>query len=141
MSRGCELLRSLDLCGAARCPATKSGCAMGCANASMMHLFGGKNPGAWKVPTGASPVASPRRGEAARATSPPPVVRPGPSDMITEFAQQVRLRFPPLVILQTCYDAMLRRLEETLTSSSSPDQICLLSLDGGGIRGLIIIQA
>ncbi|VDM68426.1 unnamed protein product, partial [Strongylus vulgaris] len=102
------------MCGALPCKPNKIGCVSGCANDA--------------------PVDSPKTDEkeSAQSTSEATFME----EPIRDFTQKV-------LILQyvMCYDGLISRLEKLASRGEKPsNMVNLLSMDGGGIRGLVILQ-
>ncbi|KAL3098401.1 hypothetical protein niasHT_022765 [Heterodera trifolii] len=172
-----DLLKSLIICDARRCPLTKVGCVSGCVNEKQLNKL--KRPSTSSMPssatgnttstsTAASSTASSSSSSsttsasaaAAAATAPPTQPAAGASTtapkpasytsvMVEDFENRAfdkeQFRFNKLLDIQhnDIYDEVLDKLPEVSSDEGSPPDhnfINVLSLDGGGIRGLVIIQ-
>ncbi|KAL3096379.1 hypothetical protein niasHS_004345 [Heterodera schachtii] len=182
-----DLLKSLIICGARRCPLTKVGCVSDCVNEKQLNKL--KKPSTSSMPssvtgnttstsTSASSTASSSSSSsttsaasavaatAAAATAPPTqpanssqpaagasTTAPKPASytsvMVEDFENRAfakeEFRFNKLLDIQhnDIYDEVFDKLPEVFSDEGSPPDhnfINVLSLDGGGIRGLVIIQ-
>ncbi|GMT36222.1 hypothetical protein PFISCL1PPCAC_27519, partial [Pristionchus fissidentatus] len=116
-----DILRSLLLCGAARCDSSKSGCVSGCVNNAMLA----------RIKSGSQIGDDPN---SPRTTS----MISGLEDEEKKLVVDNKIRFHTQDVF---YNNLLRRLEELEKKGDKPRNfVNLLSMDGGGIRGLVIIQ-
>ncbi|KAK6033358.1 ankyrin repeat protein, partial [Ostertagia ostertagi] len=115
--REVALLKSLVLCGARTCEPKKTGCVSGCVNETMVSAF--KN---------ASECDSPRLTESAPSSE--------------DYPDTVEVDHPIRDFTQKMfYDGLIARLEDMASQGKKPsNMVNLLSMDGGGIRGLVILQ-
>ncbi|WKY14278.1 hypothetical protein Q1695_000097 [Nippostrongylus brasiliensis] len=109
------LLKSLIMCGARSCSPTKVGCVSGCVNEAMVGLL----------------KASSSDCDSPRSTN-------FPDEFPTEAEDDNPIRDFTQKML---YEGLIARLEELASIGEKPKNIVnLLSMDGGGIRGLVILQ-
>ncbi|KAI3420797.1 hypothetical protein GPALN_014417 [Globodera pallida] len=131
-----ELLKSLIICEARRCPLTKVGCVSGCVNEKALHML--KNP--CSIPAMALPSSS--------NTTTKNTAGGYTSVMLEDFEKRKfdkeEYRFNKLLDLEhnAVYDEIFQKLADLCAEGHAVDHnfINVLSLDGGGIRGLVILQ-
>ncbi|PAV57630.1 hypothetical protein WR25_23284 [Diploscapter pachys] len=114
------LIKSLILCGAKRCEPNKQGCVSACVNESMIGLLKTNSTGV--------ECESPRSFSAVLSAEmyPESVEVDHP---IRDYTQKV------------FYEQLIERLEKIAAEGEKPkNMVNLLSMDGGGIRGLVILQ-
>uniref|UniRef100_A0A1I7X8E1 PNPLA domain-containing protein n=1 Tax=Heterorhabditis bacteriophora TaxID=37862 RepID=A0A1I7X8E1_HETBA len=110
-----SLLKSLILCGARRCRANKLGCVSGCVNEAMLGLLKSSS---------CVDTESPRMAHVDSHAESVEIDHP-----VKDFSQKV------------FYDSLINRLNSLAACNQKPkNMVNLLSMDGGGIRGLVIIQ-
>ncbi|CAJ0565572.1 unnamed protein product, partial [Mesorhabditis spiculigera] len=117
--RQADLLKSLILCGANRCDASKTGCVGGCVEEKMMPL----------MRSSTEDCNSPRPGQLTEKPNPLNYAAPLEEHPIKDHMQKM------------FYEKLLKRMEVLASRGEAAHKMVnLLSLDGGGIRGLVIIQ-
>jgi hypothetical protein len=119
-----EMLKALIICGAKRCPSSKSGCVSGCADDKMLHIL--KKPAS--LPDVKAQVRS-------------------PTSLVQQFEdrqfEKEQYRYNKILDWEhnAIYKDMITALNEMANQKpNSSNIINCLSLDGGGIRGLVITQ-
>uniref|UniRef100_A0A915LLK6 phospholipase A2 n=2 Tax=Meloidogyne incognita group TaxID=654580 RepID=A0A915LLK6_MELJA len=119
-----ELLKSLIICGAKRCPATKIGCVSGCVDNKTLRAI--------KKPSSSMPLIVPE-------------AKKSPTSLVEELENRTftkeMLRYNKILDAEhnSIYNEMIGVLNEKNEDENS-SIINILSLDGGGIRGLVITQ-
>uniref|UniRef100_A0A1I8B5N7 phospholipase A2 n=1 Tax=Meloidogyne hapla TaxID=6305 RepID=A0A1I8B5N7_MELHA len=119
-----ELLKSLIICGAKRCPATKIGCVSGCVDNKALRAI--------KKPSSSVPLMLPD-------------AKKSPTSLVEELENRTfskeMLRYNKILDAEhnAIYNEMINVLNENNEDEDSTI-INILSLDGGGIRGLVITQ-
>ncbi|EYC15098.1 hypothetical protein Y032_0038g3630 [Ancylostoma ceylanicum] len=114
------LLESLIKCGARTCGPKKLGCVSGCVNEAMVGLL--------KSSSSSLESDSPRASSAGLSSQ--------------DYPDSVEVDHPIRDFTQKMfYDGLMARLEELASRNERPgNMVNLLSMDGGGIRGLVILQ-
>uniref|UniRef100_A0A0N4ZC78 phospholipase A2 n=1 Tax=Parastrongyloides trichosuri TaxID=131310 RepID=A0A0N4ZC78_PARTI len=120
-----EILKSLIICDAKRCPPTKAGCVSGCVNEKSMQLI-----------ARSSRSMSRESGSTPKFNFLDELEKNGLSDMTEEY-NSILIKKQEIV-----YEALMKSLDEMEKDiqEGNSNYINLLSLDGGGIRGLLLIQ-
>uniref|UniRef100_A0A915DP88 phospholipase A2 n=1 Tax=Ditylenchus dipsaci TaxID=166011 RepID=A0A915DP88_9BILA len=117
------LVKSLVICGAKRCPSTKTGCVSGCVNEKSLQFL-------TKTPSTPDPqITSPRSISLFEETDSRSKQKDYRYNKIQDFEHN------------EIYEEMIEQLTEMANRKDKNSNIInVLTLDGGGIRGLVISQ-
>ncbi|VDK47120.1 unnamed protein product [Cylicostephanus goldi] len=120
-----SILDALIKCGARTCGPSKVGCVSGCVNGAMVGLLKSSALSDSESPRSSSTALSAQDYPASVDVDHP----------IRDFTQKVE-QFAAMF-----YEQLMDRLEDLAARHEKPrNMVNLLSLDGGGIRGLVILQ-